>query len=414
MSLSLASPPYSAPAPWHLTFGKRWIDAILGFGVFLGGFVIHEPAPYELYAALIMGLFVLGGLKFSRLALLLLLLFVMFNVGGLFSMLTMSDFKNIPLYLSVSLFLGLTAVFWSVVIAADMGRLRVIFRGFVAAALITALAGIAGYFHLFPGAEVFTRYNRAMGIFQDPNVFGPFLITPILYLVYGILYRNISTSIVRLGILAVLLFGLFLSFSRGAWGGCLLSGSIFYLLLILAETSPRKRSQLILVAVFGVMAAALLLIFALQFDAVSDMFSERAKVVQDYDGQRLGRFARHAIGFEWALENPLGIGPMEFGIILDEDTHNIWVKALMAYGWLGFVSWFAIIVTTLVAGGRLVLKNRPWQPFLMCAWSAFVAHLFLGWVIDMDHWRHFYLLIGIIWGCMALEMQHRAVPEKII
>jgi len=151
----------------------------------------------------------------------------------------------------------------------------------------------------------------------------------------------------------------------------------------------------------------------LQFDAVSDMFSERAKVVQDYDGQRLGRFARHAIGFEWALENPLGIGPMEFGIILDEDTHNIWVKALMAYGWLGFVSWFAIIVTTLVAGGRLVLKNRPWQPFLMCAWSAFVAHLFLGWVIDMDHWRHFYLLIGIIWGCMALEMQHRAVPEKV-
>lgn len=413
MSLSLASTTYVPTASPRLTVGKKWIDAILGFGVFLGGFVIHEPAPYELYAALIMALFVLGGLKFGRLPLLLMLLFVTFNVGGLFSMLTMSDYKNIPLYLAVSLFLGLTAVFWSVVIAADMGRLRIIFRGFVAAGLITALAGIAGYFHLFPGAEIFTRYNRAMGIFQDPNVFGPFLITPILYLVYGILYRDITISIARMAILAVMLFGLFLSFSRGAWGGCLLSGSIFYALLILSETSARKRSQLIVVAALGLMAAALLLVFALQFDAVGDMFSERAKVVQDYDGQRLGRFARHAIGFEWALENPLGIGPMEFGIILDEDTHNIWVKSLMAYGWIGFVAWFSIIVTTLVAGGRLVLRKRPWQPFLMCAWSAFVAHLFLGWVIDMDHWRHFYLLIGIIWGCMALEMQYRQQQQHV-
>ena len=24
----------------------------------------------------------------------------------------------------------------------------------------------------------------------------------------------------------------------------------------------------------------------------------------------------------------------------------------------------------------------------------------------MDHWRHFYLLIGLIWGAMALEAQH--------
>ena len=39
-------------------------------------------------------------------------------------------------------------------------------------------------------------------------------------------------------------------------------------------------------------------------------FEQRAKVVQDYDGAQLGRFARHAIGFNWALENPLGIGPL--------------------------------------------------------------------------------------------------------
>ena len=60
--------------------------------------------------------------------------------------------------------------------------------------------------------------------------------------------------------------------------------------------------------------------------------------MQDYDGARLGRFARYGIGFQMAMEHPLGIGPLVFGTIYGEDTHNIWLKALMDYGWLGFAS----------------------------------------------------------------------------
>ena len=37
-----------------------------------------------------------------------------------------------------------------------------------------------------------------------------------------------------------------------------------------------------------------------------------------------------------AREKPLGIGPFAFARLLGEDPHNIWLKALMAYGWLGF------------------------------------------------------------------------------
>jgi len=33
----------------------------------------------------------------------------------------------------------------------------------------------------------------------------------------------------------------------------------------------------------------------------------------------------------------------------------------------------------------------------------FVGHVMIGAVIDTDHWRHFFLLLGILWGCMALE-----------
>ena len=45
-----------------------------------------------------------------------------------------------------------------------------------------------------------------------------------------------------------------------------------------------------------------LLVVALQFDAVYDVFEQRARVVQEYDGAQLGRFARHMIGFQWAKE----------------------------------------------------------------------------------------------------------------
>jgi hypothetical protein len=42
-------------------------------------------------------------------------------------------------------------------------------------------------------------------------------------------------------------------------------------------------------------------------------------------------------------------------------------------------------------------------------------------VIDIDHWRHFYLLIGIIWGCAGLEHRYQQqlrsdhrTPQKIL
>ena len=35
------------------------------------------------------------------------------------------------------------------------------------------------------------------------------------------------------------------------------------------------------------------------------------------------------------------------------------------------------------------------------AFAALVGHVVEGFVIDTDHWRHFYLLMGVVWGLMA-------------
>jgi O-antigen ligase len=103
------------------------------------------------------------------------------------------------------------------------------------------------------------------------------------------------------------------------------------------------------------------------------------------------------------MEKPLGIGPLVFGTIYGEDTHNIWLKTLMDYGWLGFVSYLALTAWTLVLGFRHLLRDRPWQPYLMTTYIVFLGHILVGTVIDTDHWRHFYVLLGVLWGCFALE-----------
>jgi hypothetical protein len=74
---------------------------------------------------------------------------------------------------------------------------------------------------------------------------------------------------------------------------------------------------------------------------------------------------------------------------------------------LGFVAYVTLIAWTLALGFRLLLLDRPWQPYLMIAWVTLVGHVGIGNVIDTDHWRHFYMLLGIVWGCAALEYRNR-------
>ncbi len=377
------------------------------FGVFLLGFVINEPAPYELYMVALIAVWALFGLRISRHAGLLLTILVVFNIGGLLSMTQMGDLYETPLYLAVSLFLAFTAVFFAAIVEADDSRYRLIFLAWTGAALATGMLGIAGYFQLFPGAETFTRFGRATGSFGDPNVFGPFLTLPAIYALHRLMTGNPMTMPGYALVLIVLVAGIFLSFSRGAWGLFAMSALLLTGALFIQSASGLFRLRVALMSGLALVLLIAAVLVALQLPGVGDFFSQRARLVQDYDGGQFGRFARFGIGLDLATEHPLGIGPLNFGRMLGEDTHNIWLKALMDYGWTGFAAWVLLIVWTIAGGFRILFRDRPWQPFLLCAFVVFIGHIGLGTVIDMDHWRHFYLLIGLIWGAMALEARHQ-------
>jgi O-antigen ligase len=290
---------------------------------------------------------------------------------------------------------------------------RVIFMAWVAAALGTSVLGVAGYFHLIPGAEIFTKYERASGAFQDPNVFGPFLTLPGVYLLHRMLTGTRRAMPFNAMLLLIVVAGIFLSFSRGAWGLFAVASILLVVGLFLQSNSGMFRLRLVIMSIAVVVMMVLALLILLQIPSVAEIFTTRAQLVQEYDGARLGRFARFGLGFQLAMERPFGIGPLVFGTIFPEDTHNIWLKCLMDYGWLGFASFLTMTLWTIAGGFRILLRNRPWQPYLLCAYVTYLGHVGLGSVIDTDHWRHFYLLIGLVWGAMALEALHNRAARAL-
>ncbi|TCR92904.1 O-antigen ligase family protein [Rhizobium sp. BK376] len=394
--------------------------ACVAFGVFLSGFVIDEPAPYELWLTLLIGVWFILGLRISRSTAPLLALFLTFNVGGMLSMTQMRDLTSsemdAPIYIAVSTFLALSSVFFAAIVEDNANRPPLIFKTLTVAAIITSILGIIGYFHALPGFEIFTRYDRAMGAFQDPNVFGPYLAAPALYLMHGILIGDLKKAPLKTVGLAILAFGIFLSFSRAAWALFAFAAAMLIFIMLLKHRSNAFRLRILIMSLTAVILMVTVLVIALQFHQVSDLFSQRTQLVQDYDGGHLGRFERHRIGFTMSMEKPLGIGPLVFATMFNEDEHNIWLKTLTTYGWLGFFCWVTMICWTIYIGFRCLLKERPWQPYVMIAWIVILGHVGIGNVIDTDHWRHLYMLIGIVWGCWALEQrhQHRLARGEIV
>jgi hypothetical protein len=59
------------------------------------------------------------------------------------------------------------------------------------------------------------------------------------------------------------------------------------------------------------------------------------------------------------------------------------------------------VLATLVLGLKLVLRDRSSDRLSAVLVAAFCGMALEGAVIDTDHWRHFYLVMAMIWG-MAL------------
>jgi hypothetical protein len=64
-------------------------------------------------------------------------------------------------------------------------------------------------------------------------------------------------------------------------------------------------------------------------------------------------------------------------------------------------------------GLRFVFVATPWRPAYLAAYAAYVATAFESAVIDSDHWRHYFLLLGVLWGLMAAACYQARSPQGV-
>ena len=183
------------------------------------GLVLVEPAPFDaLSLGLVLLLPLVGLVEVTPALALYGCLWMVAIAAQLLGATLAPDTARAVLHTVISAQLVVVSVVIAGFVANNPTRhVRIVLSGWLVAACIAAVAAIIGYFGLIPGGEdLFTRYERGTGTFKDPNVFGPFLIAPILYALHVATTRSIGASLCALAAALVLSVGLFLSFSRGA------------------------------------------------------------------------------------------------------------------------------------------------------------------------------------------------------
>lgn len=387
--------------------GMLWLFA------FSGGFALIEPSPYEIMFLVTVFVFLLTGIRLNARLLPLIILLLTFNIGGVFSLIPFMDEPASVRFIAVSVYLMLTAILFAALMSDDAaGRLATIASGMIASAWLASAAGVAGYFDIAGLGSVFTVSGRASGTFKDPNVFGPYLVLPIVFVIQRILLKRVGL-LAGIALISLPVLGVFLSFSRGAWGNLVGATLLLFALTFITAPTMAQRGRVVGFSLLILGAAVLALMVALSFAQIRELFELRASLNQSYDMGVQGRFGSQLRSIPLLLESPNGVGPLRFRFIFPEDPHNTFVNAFASYGWLGGFSYFALVVTTMMAGWTLVFRRSELQPYAIAIWSVLFITILQGLQIDIDHWRHVYLLLGLVWGLRAvapLVEERQAAP----
>ncbi len=135
---------------------------------------------------------------------------------------------------------------------------------------------------------------------------------------------------------------------------------------------------------------------------VSDLMEQRASFDQSYDVGPQGRFAGHDKALDLASQHPLGIGAGVFHERYHhEDVHQVYLSMYLNAGWVGGTLYISLVLLTVWLGFGRAIKDRGGDGLSAVLLACFVGVALEGFVIDTDHWRHFFLLMGMVWG-MAL------------
>jgi O-antigen ligase len=134
------------------------------------------------------------------------------------------------------------------------------------------------------------------------------------------------------------------------------------------------------------------------------------QVVKNYDNSRFYGQAK-ALGI--VIDHPLGFGARNFVIsgAFPEDVHNVYISMFLNAGWGGGLVYIYILLFTIIYGFKFCFADTPWRGLYLVTYASFVGIVIEGIIVDSDHWRHFFALIGLLWGMMITKDPTQMEPS---
>jgi len=366
--------------------------AAVALGLALLAVQAVEPAPSDGVFLVVMAVaFATGRFRLRSAPRPVVAILAIFAALNVMAAVQVADVERAVLFFTITLYLALLGL-WLPGYVVSRARARLVVRGYLAAAVISACVGALALLGALPAHDVLTESDRARALFQDPNVFGPFVVPAVLLLVEEIirpriLSARLATKAVLLGIL---LLGVLFSYSRGAW----LNLGVGLLVLGLVLSLRGGAQPALALVVVGVSTAAIVGA-VLVATGSADFLAERARP-QTYDAQR---FSGQRAGLRPAQQYPFGAGPGQFESVAGISAHSTYARALGEEGFLGLIALLALLGYTLLTALRNAVRGRSTYGIgsaaLLAAWCGLLAN---SAVIDTLHWRHLWLVAALIWA----------------
>jgi len=371
------------------------ISALL-FGLGLG-FVRIEPAPVDLFLVSVFMVFLRRLRGLSLLPLAVILLFGGWHVVPLF-LGEIPSFGRAMFYMGVT---GLMILYWLFTMLLLRRERNIWFFVWAVgvSGTLNVLSGLLEYMGFpFPFGSVLYGDMRLQGFFKDPNVLGSYLVLSFLLLLGGNMSgrRNILTLFFAI----IVLMGIFLSFSRGAWVG--LMAAVLVVVSWPGVLTTRLRFGVISLLILGISMLAVLNLFDPSF---ASFFHGRLGL-KEYDSDR---FATQAVALRAGLETWVGIGPGQSEIVFQYATHSLYARIWAEQGPMGLALFSVFLVMHIVVLLRRIFRSHEGKArvFSVVLLAAVVGILINSLVIDSLHWRHFWVLLGFSWG-YATSLSHHS------
>ena len=372
-------------------------DAAVALGAVFLGLQVVEPAPADGVFLVVMAVaFATRRLRLSSVPRPVLAMLAVFGALNVMASIQVVDPERAIVFFGTTAYLALFAI-WLAGYTTSRGRALLLVRAYLASAVASAAIGVLALLGALPGAELLTESDRSRAFFQDPNVFGPFLIPPTLILIEEIIRPRLLSArlTTKAVLLAILLIGILFSYSRGAWVNLGLALVVLGLILSLRGGARTAATLVAVAATTAAIVAAVVVV-----TGSGEFLAERARP-QTYDTDR---FSGQRAGLQPAAEYPFGAGPGQFESVARISAHSTYARALGEQGYPGLLTLLALLGFTLIAALRNAVAGRGTHGIgsasLLAAWCGLLAN---SAVIDTLHWRHLWVVAALIWAATVLS-----------